>query len=519
MPYSMKNIPQAVVNLSKAIQKIYIATFNAVYEESKDETSARQAAWANVKKKYEKVGDKWVRKQSEGVESEDNETEDTIEDNTEESEREELILGSLLSEAVFDDDKKTAIVTIIKEGWSKNFTDGKQRYYTAKAVDDVSELLGESRKMFLDHTQGQKERSVAEWTATCKRSWTEKANGKNVCKAEIDFTENPNTVWLYKEAKKHPEEVMLSIQGAGEVRAGKIGEKNASIVESVTKLRSTDFVTIAAAGGGVEKVLTASADSDRAMFVLSEAYKTLDQIIMDYEKEEQPSTDYFRITRALSDFLSSLMWTSEVMDSDVASSIDDAMAMFSSKMKDVISQARANDKEGEGDSEEDEYESESVKDKETKMTLEELKTTQPETFEKLMEEAKLQVKTDVEEGFNEKITALETEKASVLTEKEDMEKKLQEAQTELDKYNAEKILREKKDKINAKLEESKIADKVTDEFKALLEGMEEEVMEKLIADKAETLANKTMKVEGFGPVGKKEEAEPEKKDYKKVWFN
>lgn len=62
MPYSMSNPPDTVKNLPKGAQKIFIETFNAVEKDTKDETKARQAAWANVKKEYRKQGDKWVPK-------------------------------------------------------------------------------------------------------------------------------------------------------------------------------------------------------------------------------------------------------------------------------------------------------------------------------------------------------------------------------------------------------------------------------------------------------------------------
>jgi len=525
MPYSMKNIPATVKNLSKPIQKIFIETFNAVYEDTKDESAARQAAWANVKKKYTKVGDKWVRKQSESTEPEEadkdteNEEDETVEDEpTEDSEQEEsesvndeIVLGSPLSEAVFNDESKTAVVTIIREGWSANYTDGRQRYYTAKAVSDVAELLGTSRKMFLDHSA--KERSVSEWTATSKRSWTEKVDGKNCCKAEIDFTENPKTVWLYAEAKKHPQEVALSIQGAGEIRAGKKEEKNASIVESITKLRSTDFVTVAAAGGKVEKTLSASADTERALFVLNEAFLTIDQIISNIEKTEQPYIEYERTLSALREFLSNLIWTSEVMDGDVTPSIEDALNSFSGKIKEAIQKIRINklEKDGEEESEEDENE-ESVKNKEIPMTLEELKTNHPEAYNALMQEVKESVNKEVKEAEEK----AEADKAALVAEKEDIEKKLQEAETELGKFKEEKALVEKKERIETKLTEAKISEKVSEEFKGLLLTLEEEVADKLIADKVETLTVKTAKVEGFGPAGKKEEKDV--KDFKSLWF-
>ena len=151
------------------------------------------------------------------------------------------------------------------------------------------------------------------------------------------------------------------------------------------------------------------------------------------------------------------------------------------------------------------------------MTLEEIKKDHPEAYEKLMEQANLIAKNEAEKAVEEQVKALETEKATILSEKEETEKKLQEAQAELDKFNAEKALREKKDNIASKLAEAKIADKVSEEFVTLLEGMEDEVIEKLIADKAETFASKTTKVDGFGPTGKKE-PEPEKKNYKQLWF-
>ena len=43
-------------------KRIWIKTFNTVYEQTKDEDQARQAAWRNVKLKYKKLNDKWVRK-------------------------------------------------------------------------------------------------------------------------------------------------------------------------------------------------------------------------------------------------------------------------------------------------------------------------------------------------------------------------------------------------------------------------------------------------------------------------
>jgi len=74
MPYQkLSELPDSVRdNLPKHAQEIYQAAFNSAWEQydepeerredaSREET-AHRVAWAAVKKKYEKKGDAWVRK-------------------------------------------------------------------------------------------------------------------------------------------------------------------------------------------------------------------------------------------------------------------------------------------------------------------------------------------------------------------------------------------------------------------------------------------------------------------------
>ncbi|MDD4352385.1 MAG: ChaB family protein [Candidatus Gracilibacteria bacterium] len=63
-PYTKENYPSQLKNLPVGARNLWIRTFNAVYEETKDETKARQAAWHIVKGKYHKDGDKWVKNQA-----------------------------------------------------------------------------------------------------------------------------------------------------------------------------------------------------------------------------------------------------------------------------------------------------------------------------------------------------------------------------------------------------------------------------------------------------------------------
>lgn len=510
MPYSFPgNIPSAVKNLPKGAQKIYVEVFNSTFDESEDDTKARQAAWGAVKNKYKKAGEEWVSKnEKESVEPEE-ENEEVEFDESEETKEDKVELDTTyLTEAVFDDATKTAVVTVIKEGWSKNYTGGKQRYYTARAVADVSSLLSTSKKLFIDHSKT--ERSMSEWTATCTESWVVDDSGKKIAKAKVDFTDNPNTVWLYTEAKKHPSEVGLSIHGSGEIRVGKVGTKDAAIVEAVPKLKSVDFVTEPAAGGEVEKVIMSSVDSDRALFILNESYKTLDQMVKDREKYDQPFVDFNRVMYALSDFLSSLMYASEISSDNVGDKVTDAVNMFSEKIKDILKTIKKN---------QEPEKKESVKHKESKMTLEELKASDPEAYNKLMEQANLLAKNEAEKEVKEKVETLETEKTQLTEAKEKAENDLKEAADKLAVFENEKALREKKEFVNTKLAENKIDDKVSDEFKTLLEGMENEVAEKLIVDTAKTMVNLSEgKVRGFGAPPKKEEEEPKKLSFGELYF-
>ena len=65
MPYkSIDDLPEGVRNaLPKKAQEIFLKAFNAAWNEyGHDEEKAMKIAWGAVKKKYKKVGDKWVPK-------------------------------------------------------------------------------------------------------------------------------------------------------------------------------------------------------------------------------------------------------------------------------------------------------------------------------------------------------------------------------------------------------------------------------------------------------------------------
>lgn len=64
MPYGPNEIPQWLKNLPKGAQALGRRVFNAVYAKTHDDNQARMAAWAQIKHKYRKSGDTWVKLKS-----------------------------------------------------------------------------------------------------------------------------------------------------------------------------------------------------------------------------------------------------------------------------------------------------------------------------------------------------------------------------------------------------------------------------------------------------------------------
>ena len=61
-PYTKTKFPPQLKSLPAGARSIWIDTFNTVLEDIDDEDQARKAAWRNVKLKYKKVNDKWIKK-------------------------------------------------------------------------------------------------------------------------------------------------------------------------------------------------------------------------------------------------------------------------------------------------------------------------------------------------------------------------------------------------------------------------------------------------------------------------
>lgn len=156
-------------------------------------------------------------------------------------------LVAFLKEAELDLEKGQAKITAIRGGWSKN-----GYYYTENALQDISRLLNNKGKLFVDHVSEKSTkhgRTLFEWAATVDNVLYE----GNRVDAVIDFTGNPKTAWLKEEAMKHPEEIQFSINAGGKAVPGKREGKEGYIVESVRLLKSVDLVDYASAGGELQE--------------------------------------------------------------------------------------------------------------------------------------------------------------------------------------------------------------------------------------------------------------------------
>lgn len=154
--------------------------------------------------------------------------------------------------AIFNPDKREIIITPIRPGWG-NPKDG--FYYPESALKEAVEngtFNSRPVKMYANHpARGAEaalpERSVWDWVSTMRETWwdAEKARPQSRIKVYDDR--------FWQRATQAPDEIAFSILGGGRSRRGRIDNREARIVESLSQIRSVDWVTEAGAGGAIEK--------------------------------------------------------------------------------------------------------------------------------------------------------------------------------------------------------------------------------------------------------------------------
>jgi len=151
---------------------------------------------------------------------------------------------------------KRATITVIKPGMSKN-----KNYYSPAVLEKLPPHIKVKPKMCMDHDVWASMfglgRSLKEWAATVDEPWYDQKTES--VKAKIRMTPNPSTAWLHEAMKDNPSDVGVSIdamvKAKEEERDGPNGTKEkVKIIEDWIGLNSIDFVTYAAAGGGIDRV-------------------------------------------------------------------------------------------------------------------------------------------------------------------------------------------------------------------------------------------------------------------------
>lgn len=164
--------------------------------------------------------------------------------------RELIILG----ESAYDSAKSRLAVTIIKPGFSANYTKGKRRFYPAETLKRDFKVF-EGAKMFVDHAteaeqKARPEGSVHDWVANLSDVFAE-SNGELKGYANVfdpvfkSKLEALNGQGLLKE-------MAVSMRTACRWSPQEIEGQESARVDELIAVRSVDFVTTAGAGGRVE---------------------------------------------------------------------------------------------------------------------------------------------------------------------------------------------------------------------------------------------------------------------------
>ena len=163
---------------------------------------------------------------------------------------------------VFDAEQRVVWVTPIRPGWG-NTRDN--NFYPTETLKEATENGRFNHlKMYKDHPRKSDEkdlpeRSVKDWFATTREAeWDEKRQKPRVpikVHDEADF----------RRMQEAPEQVAFSVLGGGMARPGAVDGRKGRIVESISKLRSLDWVTEAGAGGGIDFAESASTEEQDDM--------------------------------------------------------------------------------------------------------------------------------------------------------------------------------------------------------------------------------------------------------------
>lgn len=239
MPYaSPEDLPSSIRdNLPVHAQHIFISAFNSEYERGASEELCNKIAWAAVNRSYRKdEKGTWTAKDQE-------EAADVTDLNI----FDEALIPSNLSEKSITP-SGTARIRIIKPGW------GSSGYYSEQMLErDAAKVYTPGLHMYLDHPttaeeKGRPERSVKDLAAVIEGNVAYEKNHPDGAGVYADAHVFKNYRGMLKEMAPY---IGLSHRAQGKSKAGQAEGRSGSIIESLDKAFSVDFVTLPGAGGGL----------------------------------------------------------------------------------------------------------------------------------------------------------------------------------------------------------------------------------------------------------------------------
>jgi len=493
MPYTKNNPPDAIKNLPKGAQSIWIRTFNGLLNDGKSENQARQAAWRNVKLKYKKEGDNWVKKS-----------------NSQESFKLHITSPSRfirLAESENDsEESKKGVYAIIKAGWSSNGF-----YYSEDVLPQLVPFIEGKPMLFADHIEPKIKKDkmfgneLSKAVAIAEKVWFNEES------KEVQVVLNPlqnGNHWIYEASQKYPEHIGLSIDAYGKVKVGEAEGKKGKLVESFTGYDETDFVYRPAAGGKFLSLTEATLEEDQSIeFDLEEAIKDFKDYV---DKREKKST-FFMLGNHLIDFLYEvIVWDPESTADEKQQIFENALNQFIEKIKEIDPVNLFNAQINNNNNHNDELTNLAIKLKEEKMltsdevkkalegvTPEVLSSVAPNLVESIIKNHQESAKS---EETSKKVTKLEKEVNELLEKVKNLDEEnkklktdLEEKDAELKKFQEAEKLSEFEAQLDEVIKEAEIDPVyITDTFKeTLMESQDIEKAKKLIEDRKSIVADKS----------------------------
>lgn len=414
-----------------------------------------------------------------------------------------------LEESQYNLDKGEAIITIIEKGWSDN-----DLYYDKEALNELKELLKEKKKMYANHNSSlpsSGSRNIFEWASTINELFLE---GDRL-KAKIDFTENPRTEWIAKEAKKHPEEIQFSINAKGYTHIGEAEGKEGDIVDEVVRVNSVDVVSYGAAGGRLENIKESIVDlyeadwdteyvnnlPDGAFAIIEPAYvdgETDDNrarhLPHHNQNAEGKAVESGRVVNDddesvdlphLRNAFARVSQTEPFTDSISKSELQDKAEAHLESHRDLLDESKSKSDVGLDSFYEKVKEVEAMfselvemktnsKDNDEKevdnMTIDELKEEYPHLMNKYEESVKEELKEELEEKEDE-IEDIKEEKENIESELEDVKEEKENLETEVSKYKFKEKKSKRESFVSGLLEDSSLNISIDSMPKALKESL------------------------------------------------